>query len=52
VSADQGLGVDRCTDGGAVSVGDWLGGGFSLRIGDGGDLGGCCGGGTTAKCEW
>jgi hypothetical protein len=41
----EGLGIDGYADGSAIPIGDWLGGGFSLRSGDGGDLsGGCCGG--------
>ncbi len=41
----EGLGINGCMDGGAVPIGNWLGGEFLLRIGDGGDLGGgCCGG--------
>ncbi len=45
----QGHCVDGCVDGGAVSIGDWIGGGFLLRSRDGSDLGRCCGGRTTAK---
>ncbi len=30
-------------------MGDWLGGGLPWWGGDGGDLGGCCGCGTTLK---
>ncbi len=46
----EGLGIDGCTDDGAVPIRDWLGGGFLLRCGDGGDLsGGCCGGYKTEK---
>ncbi len=44
----EGRCVDGLTDGGAVSMEYRLGGGFLLRGGNGGDLGGCCGEGTTA----